>query len=117
MKCQKDNDPLFIEELGWHDWPQGAKEKDVLKWSAELIEFFLNVTKEVIPASKVRRRLWKFDRLGEILSSPFDINKSGLQFFSATLGYLWMGEEQLGFDPTIFELKNKFQAVGKSVLF
>ncbi|KAI9854205.1 MAG: hypothetical protein M1813_001337 [Trichoglossum hirsutum] len=52
-------------------------------------------------------RLWEFDRLGGIASSPFDINKEGLQFVSAVLGYLWVNEEQLGFDPTIFELDGK----------
>jgi hypothetical protein len=46
-------------------------------------------------------RLWEFDRLGGIASSAFDINKDGLEFVSAVLGYLWMTEEQLGFDPTI----------------
>jgi hypothetical protein len=52
-------------------------------------------------------RLWEFDRLGGIASSPFDINKEGLQFVSTVLGYLWMNEEQLRFDPTIFELDGK----------
>ena len=52
-------------------------------------------------------RLWEFDRLGGIASSPFDINKESLQFVSTILGYLWMNEEQLGFDPTIFELDGK----------
>ena len=49
-------------------------------------------------------RLWEFDRVGGISSAPFDINKDGLQFVSAILGYLWMSEEQLGFDPTILVL-------------
>jgi Fungal protein kinase len=48
-------------------------------------------------------RLWEFDRLGGIASSPFDINTEGQQFVSAVLGYLWMNNEQLGFDPTISE--------------
>jgi Fungal protein kinase len=52
-------------------------------------------------------RLWEFDRLGGIASSPFDINKEGLQFVSAALGYLWMNKEQLGFDPTILESDGK----------
>ncbi|KAI9775934.1 MAG: hypothetical protein M1839_000723 [Geoglossum umbratile] len=52
-------------------------------------------------------RLWEFDRLGGIASSPFDINKEGLRFVSAVLGYLWMNEEQLGFDPTILESDGK----------
>ena len=46
-------------------------------------------------------RLWQYDRIGAIASLPFDINKDGLQFVSAVLGYLSMNEEQLGFDPTI----------------
>jgi hypothetical protein len=46
-------------------------------------------------------RLWTFDRLGGIASKQFDINKDGLRFVSAVLGFLWMNEEQLGFDPTI----------------
>jgi len=46
-------------------------------------------------------RLWEFDRLGGIASSAFDINEDGLRFVSTVLGYLWMTDEQLGFDPTI----------------
>lgn len=30
-KFQKGNNPLYNKELGWRNWPQGAKEKDVLK--------------------------------------------------------------------------------------
>lgn len=48
-------------------------------------------------------RLWEFDRAGGIASAPFNINKDGLQFVSAVLGFLWMNSEQLGFDPTIVE--------------
>jgi Fungal protein kinase len=48
-------------------------------------------------------RLWVFDRLGGVASQPFDINKDGQMFVSAILGYLWMDEEELGFDPTILE--------------
>ncbi|KAK3933951.1 hypothetical protein QBC46DRAFT_400887, partial [Diplogelasinospora grovesii] len=46
-------------------------------------------------------RIWAFDRLGGIASERFDINKDGLRFVSTILGFLWMSEEQLGFDPTI----------------
>ena len=52
-------------------------------------------------------RLWEYDRVGGIASSPFDINKDGLQFTSAMLGFLWMNEEQLGFDPTILTSDGK----------
>ncbi|KAK7178079.1 serine threonine-protein kinase sgk2 [Paraphaeosphaeria sporulosa] len=48
-----------------------------------------------------RMRLWEFDRLGGIASESFDIHEDGLQFMSAVLGFLWLNEEQLGFDPTI----------------
>lgn len=195
-KCQKGNDPIYNKELGWRDWPVGAKESDVLRWFASRIKNFLDFAedvasvpisqrrplsqpslpltgstaerkldigfmsdpranedsrchwsqilvpgelksnqimdkrsatwrdlaryvREVLSAQDTRRfvlgftlcgsvmRLWEFDRLGGVASLPFDINKNGLQFVSATLGYLWMSEEQLGFDPTIFEASGK----------
>lgn len=46
-------------------------------------------------------RVWVFDRIGGIASEQFDVNKDGLQFVSTILGFLWMSEEELGFDPTI----------------
>ncbi|PZD23186.1 HTH-Tnp-Tc3-2 domain containing protein, partial [Pyrenophora tritici-repentis] len=52
-------------------------------------------------------RLWIFDRLGDIASEQFNINEDGLQFVSAVLGFLWMNEEQLGFDPTIITVGDK----------
>ena len=52
-------------------------------------------------------RLWEFDRLGGIASEQFDVNKDGLQFVSAMLGFLWMNEAQLGFDPTIVTIGNR----------
>jgi hypothetical protein len=52
-------------------------------------------------------RLWIFDRLGAIASEQFDINEDGLQFVSVMLGFLWMNEEQLGFDPTIITVGDK----------
>ncbi|KAH7237825.1 hypothetical protein B0J15DRAFT_553838, partial [Fusarium solani] len=69
--------------------------------------------REVLTAQDTRRfvlgfticgslmRVWAFDRLGGIASEQFDINKDGRQFVSTILGFLWMNEEQLGFDPTI----------------
>lgn len=47
---------------------------------------------------------WEFDRLGAMASEQFDIDidgETGLRFVSTILGLLWMGEEQLGFDPDI----------------
>ncbi|OTB13531.1 hypothetical protein K445DRAFT_320070 [Daldinia sp. EC12] len=49
-------------------------------------------------------RVWEFDRLGGIASAQFDINKDGLQFVSTILGFLWMDEKSLGFDPTFVPL-------------
>lgn len=69
--------------------------------------------REVLAAQDTRRfvlgfticgslmRIWEFDRLGGIASEQFDINEDGLQFVSTILGFLWMNEEELGFDPTI----------------
>ncbi|KAK7414966.1 hypothetical protein QQZ08_012468 [Neonectria magnoliae] len=69
--------------------------------------------REVLAAQDTRRfvlgfticgslmRVWAFDRLGGIASEQFDINEGGLQFVFTILGFLWMNEEELGFDPTI----------------
>ncbi|UKZ47865.1 hypothetical protein TrVGV298_002098 [Trichoderma virens] len=48
-------------------------------------------------------RLWEYDRIGGIASEQFNINehKGGLEFVATILGFLWMDEEWLGFDPTI----------------
>jgi hypothetical protein len=43
-------------------------------------------------------RLWEFDRVGAIASSPFNINEDGRQFVSAMLGFLLMNDAQLGYD-------------------
>ncbi|KAI0837480.1 hypothetical protein F5Y06DRAFT_297335 [Hypoxylon sp. FL0890] len=71
--------------------------------------------KEVFTAQPTRRfvlaftlcgswmRLWEFDRLGGIASEKFDINKDGQRFVSTILGFLWMDDEALGFDPTIIK--------------
>ncbi|KAI0903609.1 hypothetical protein F4823DRAFT_267708 [Ustulina deusta] len=69
--------------------------------------------REVLAAQDTRRfvlgfticgsfmRVWEFDRLGGIASEPFNMNEDGLLFVSTILGFLWMSEEELGFDPTI----------------
>ncbi|KAI9799923.1 MAG: hypothetical protein M1825_004294 [Sarcosagium campestre] len=46
-------------------------------------------------------RLWEIDRLGAIASEKYDIHKEGLILVRSLLGFLWMNDEQLGFDPTI----------------
>ena len=46
-------------------------------------------------------RVRLFDRLGGISSPRFDTNKDGLQLMRTLLGFIWMDEDQLGFEPTI----------------
>ncbi|KAL2056600.1 hypothetical protein ABVK25_002994 [Lepraria finkii] len=48
-----------------------------------------------------KMRLWHFDRSGSSGSSSFDINRDGLKFVHAMLGYYLMDDKQLGLDPTI----------------
>ncbi|KAJ5573499.1 uncharacterized protein N7459_007926 [Penicillium hispanicum] len=75
--------------------------------------------REVLAAQDTRRyvlgfticgsliRIWEFDRLGGIASDKFDIHKDALRFVSTILGFLWMSDEQLGFDPTILTLNGQ----------
>ncbi|KAF1359118.1 hypothetical protein EJ07DRAFT_120978 [Lizonia empirigonia] len=189
-KCKEGDNPLYREESGWQDWPEGARERDVLSWFAETTDKFVDLAGEYQPDSRPRRRplaqphqplqgstadrkldigfvddpsagadskyhwkqilvpgelksnpfadtaskawfdlgryarevlaaqdsrrfvlgftlcgsrmrLWEFDRLGGIASSQFNIHEDGLRFVSAVLGFLWLNEEQLGFDPSI----------------
>ncbi|KAG6096894.1 hypothetical protein E4U30_001166 [Claviceps sp. LM220 group G6] len=46
-------------------------------------------------------RVWLFDRLGGIASEQININTEPLQFIKVILGFLWMSEEDLGFDCSI----------------
>ena len=46
-------------------------------------------------------RLWEFDRLGGIASIPVNIQEDGRHLVSVILGFLWMNDKELGFDPTI----------------
>ncbi|KAH7303034.1 hypothetical protein B0I35DRAFT_365665 [Stachybotrys elegans] len=69
--------------------------------------------REVLAAQDTRRfvlgfticgslmRIWEFDRLGGLASEQFDINEEGQKLVFTILGFLWMSDEQLGFDPTI----------------
>ncbi|KAI1286608.1 hypothetical protein F5Y03DRAFT_380583 [Xylaria venustula] len=78
--------------------------------------------KEVFTAQPTRRyvlaftlcgdwmRLWEFDRLGGIASEKFNINKDGQRFVSTILGFLWMDDAALGFDPTIMK-SNRWQYI------
>ncbi len=186
--CLEGNSPLFSN--GWRDWPEEAKQNDVLSWFVDFTEKLATFAesyssaparerrplarpdepiagsigkrkmdigfvddpsagkesrcnwsqilvpgelksnpsadipsearldlgryaREVLAAQDTRRfvlgftlcgsfmRIWVFDRLGGVASEQFDINKDGPRFVSTILGFLWMSEEELGFDPTI----------------
>lgn len=89
--------------------------------------------REVLAAQDTRRfvlgfticgslmRVWEFDRLGGIASEQFDINKDGLQLVSTILGFLWMDEEMLGFDPTVLTVQGQklinFEREGQTETF
>lgn len=42
-----------------------------------------------------------------IASEQFDISKDGQQFVSTVLGFLWMREDELGFDSRIIPANNE----------
>ncbi|KAK4151065.1 hypothetical protein C8A00DRAFT_45663 [Chaetomidium leptoderma] len=76
-------------DVGFVDHPEAGKDSRC-HWSQILIPGELKSNPSADKASKAG-----------IASERFDINKHGLQFVSTVLGFLWMNDEQLGFDPTI----------------
>jgi len=56
-------------------------------------------------------RLWEFDRLGVVGLTPFDINKDGETFVLVILGYLWMSEQELGYDSTIAGESRRYTSI------
>ncbi|OOO03936.1 hypothetical protein OAory_01095770 [Aspergillus oryzae] len=107
-----------IEEGGPSDWsrvlvPGELKSGPDLDTASNTWRDLGRFAREVFSSQETRRfvlgftlcgpivRPWEFDRLGATASSPFDVNKDGLQFVLAMLGYFWMNDEQLGFDPSI----------------
>ncbi|KUI74461.1 hypothetical protein VM1G_10182 [Cytospora mali] len=46
-------------------------------------------------------RVWEFDRAGGIGSTLFNIHENGPRLILTLLGFLTMGESDLGYDPTI----------------
>ncbi|KAF7877724.1 hypothetical protein EAF04_001395 [Stromatinia cepivora] len=110
------NDPKAIKDSKCH-WsqilvPGELKSNTKADIASEAWLDLGTYAREVLAAQDTRRfvlgfticgsfmRIWAFDRLGGIASEQFDINKDGLKFVSTILAFLWMNEEQLGFDPT-----------------
>ena len=111
------SDPNATQDSGCH-WsqilvPGELKSNPVADKASEAWLDLGRYAREVLAAQDTRRfvlgfticgslmRVWIFDRLGGIASDHFDINEDGQQFVSTILGFLWMDEEQLGFDPSI----------------
>jgi hypothetical protein len=52
-------------------------------------------------------RIWEFDWTGSVGLTLFDINKEAHMFVSVIVGYWWVSEEGLGFDPTIVRVSSE----------
>ncbi|KAI0855407.1 serine/threonine-protein kinase Sgk2 [Xylaria cubensis] len=88
-------------ELKRHEYYESKAKTDLARYVKEV--FYAQDTRRFVLGFTLcgsSMRLWEFDRLGGTASEAFDINKEGLRFVSTILGFLWMNEEGLGFDPT-----------------
>ncbi|KAH8726801.1 hypothetical protein GQ44DRAFT_758368 [Phaeosphaeriaceae sp. PMI808] len=94
-KCKEGDNPLYREENGWQVWPKGAREQDVLSWFAETTGKFIDLAREYQPDSRPQRRPLAQPH------QPLQGSTAGL------LGFLWLSEEQLGFDPSIITARAK----------
>ncbi|KAF1932633.1 uncharacterized protein M421DRAFT_399019, partial [Didymella exigua CBS 183.55] len=107
-------------DSGWQGWPEAGKERYVLSWVAQLTGQLLDFAEERHAGSNLRRRVVtrphqplqrstanrKLD-ISFVASEQFSVNQDGLQFVSAVIDFLWMNNEQLGFDPTILTVGDK----------
>lgn len=55
-KCTEGDTPLYYKEGGWHGWPDGGKERDVLRWFAQLTEQLLDFAEDHHAGPQHRRR-------------------------------------------------------------
>ncbi|KAH7636131.1 hypothetical protein B0T09DRAFT_33389 [Sordaria sp. MPI-SDFR-AT-0083] len=100
----KSNPSADIASKAWLDLGRYAREVSGAQYTLDNRRFVLGFT---ICGSLMR--IWEFDRLGAIASEQFNINTEGLKFVSTVLAFLWMSEEELGFDPSIIkENDNRF---------
>lgn len=58
-KCQKGDAPLYVHGKGWIKWPENANESLVLKWLQDVINNFLEWTKNSFAASSGTRKIYK----------------------------------------------------------
>ncbi|KAH6705767.1 hypothetical protein EV126DRAFT_457884 [Verticillium dahliae] len=107
-QCRQGSEPDF--EAGWAGWPKDANQDDVLNWFAGFNEkprLLAKPNKPIDGSIGTRKMDIRFVRGRHskesrgIASDQFDINTDRLQFMYTILGFLWISEEELGFDPTI----------------
>ncbi|KAG5300605.1 FunK1 protein kinase [Histoplasma ohiense] len=55
-RCSEGEVPLYREGVGWREWPEGAKERDVLDWLQGIIEEFIHLFGEHAPDRNIQRR-------------------------------------------------------------
>ncbi|KAF1993821.1 hypothetical protein P154DRAFT_417801, partial [Amniculicola lignicola CBS 123094] len=72
----------------------------------------LRYAQEVFSTQDTRRFVLGFTLCGSMMraigSMAFEINENSKIFVLVMLGYLWMSEEELGFDPTIMENNGRY---------
>ena len=54
-RCREGDNPLYCEGSGWRGWPEGATEKDVLGWFAQLNGQLMDFAEQCQLVTKVRR--------------------------------------------------------------
>ncbi|KKZ66871.1 hypothetical protein EMCG_07477 [[Emmonsia] crescens] len=56
-KCKQGDTPQYDEKHGWKEWPEDAKEEDVLRWLTQMITQFTDYAEELFPTFDIQRRL------------------------------------------------------------
>ncbi|KAG6042254.1 hypothetical protein E4U39_006138 [Claviceps sp. Clav50 group G5] len=90
LKC---NPKADIASIAWRDVTKYARETFAAQSNRRFVLAF-TICGTIM-------RVWVFDRVGGNASEKIDISKEPLRFIEIMLGFLWMNEEELGFDPTI----------------
>lgn len=110
--------------LSFCDWSQICIPGELRTFKSEVVPEldwldFGRYAKRVLAAQETRRfvigftihwsymTIWKFDRDGCVCSEEFIITFQSCQFVLAILGFLYMTDEELGYDPTIKTVDNK----------
>ncbi|EQL30288.1 hypothetical protein BDFG_07209 [Blastomyces dermatitidis ATCC 26199] len=55
--CTQGDTPQYHKKDGWKEWPEDAKEQDVLKWLSQMITLFTGYVEELFPTFNIQRRL------------------------------------------------------------